>query len=89
MAVELIAKGVPSSHPCFSIVKAIRQMINQPWNVHVTHSFREANRAADWLASYAFNFPLGVHQLHSPPRGIVSILRDDVVGVAFYRNSSL
>ncbi|KAJ1398438.1 Ribonuclease H domain [Sesbania bispinosa] len=88
-ALDLIHKGVDSHHPCASIIRAISSLLNKDWTVKISHEFREGNRAADWLAEYAFNFSLGYHFLSDPPLGICPILRDDIVGVAFYRGSCL
>ncbi|KAJ1396695.1 Ribonuclease H domain [Sesbania bispinosa] len=88
-AVSLALNGCSNNHPCFPIVSEIRNLEAGPWQVHISHNFREANRAADWLASHAFNFPIGLHAVHDPPSQLIPILRDDIVGVAFLRNSPL
>ncbi|KAJ1421650.1 Ribonuclease H-like superfamily [Sesbania bispinosa] len=54
-------------------------------NFDHTHTFREGNRAADWLASYALQFDIGVHHLIYPRAQVVQLLKDDISGVYFYR----
>ncbi|KAJ1385721.1 Ribonuclease H domain [Sesbania bispinosa] len=88
-AVTLIHKGVSTSHPCWSIIQAIKVLLLKYPNTRISHVFREGNRAADWLVDFAFNFTLGFHPVSSPPSGIIPILRDDSVGVAFHHRSVL
>ena len=47
--------------------------------------YREANAAADFLATYSLAFPVGLHYLQSPPLNLLNILNNDVSGVAHSR----
>ncbi|KAJ1428155.1 Ribonuclease H-like superfamily [Sesbania bispinosa] len=88
-AVSLAMNGCSNNHPCYPIVSEIHNLLAGPWQVQISHNFREANRAADCLASHAFHFPIGLHVVHNPPSQLISILRDDIVGVTFLHNSPL
>ncbi|KAJ1411278.1 Ribonuclease H superfamily [Sesbania bispinosa] len=76
IAVKLIQESFPPSHPCRPLISAISLLKGQ-WEVIITHTYREANTAADWMANYAFNFPYGIHILDTPPVGISNLLRAD------------
>ncbi|KAL9462413.1 hypothetical protein AB3S75_000421 [Citrus x aurantiifolia] len=68
-----------------TLIKAIRKLLEQDWIVQLEHVYREANCAADFLATYSLNSPIGLHVLLSPPPGIVGILCKDAYGIAHSR----
>ena len=37
----------------FALIRSIKQMLLRDWNVQIVHCYREANRVADFMASYA------------------------------------
>ena len=49
------------------------------------HVYKEANSAADFLASYSLITPIGLHVLLSPPLAIFSLLCNDTYGIAHSR----
>ena len=55
----------------------------------IQYVFREANRAADFMATKGHEVDLGVCFFEVPPLGLGSLLTDDMVGVAFPRLFSL
>ncbi|XP_074318679.1 uncharacterized protein LOC141655501 [Silene latifolia] len=55
------------------------------WTVKVEHVFREANRATDWLANAGVHSSTSSTMFDSPPSELRTILREDVLGVAFPR----
>lgn len=65
------------------LVKSIKALLAQNWQVSVHHIYREANFAADFLATFALSLPLGLHSLLSPPPGVEFWLRSDSLGTAF------
>lgn len=79
MLMVLCSRGCKScmlspSHHCFALVKAIRGMLNADWSVQITHTYRETNTVADWLASYAFSYPIGVHRICRPTPKCIPLL---------------
>ncbi|KAL9457182.1 hypothetical protein AB3S75_006260 [Citrus x aurantiifolia] len=68
-----------------SLILAIRELISRDWVVKVNHIYREANIAADFLASFSLSCPLGLQVLTVAPPNLQSILRNDVSGVAHSR----
>ncbi|KAH9673090.1 reverse transcriptase domain-containing protein [Citrus sinensis] len=54
-------------------------------SVSVHHVYREANFAADFMASHALTLPLGIHYFTIPPLGVKTWLRNAGLGTAFPR----
>ncbi|CAN1188183.1 Putative ribonuclease H protein At1g65750 [Linum perenne] len=46
-------------------VAALRKLLEGDWEVTITHTYREGNSAADYLADLRHQFPLGVHPISS------------------------
>ena len=87
LVVRFLKEGVPDHHPHAAIIANCRRLIQQPWHVHVTHTYRECNRVADWLANLSFNLSPGLHILSSPPLGCMNLLLADVSGVCTPRRT--
>ncbi|CAN0878493.1 hypothetical protein LINGRAHAP2_LOCUS12509 [Linum grandiflorum] len=49
--------------------------------VHLSHSYREANYIADYLANLGHSFPYGMHIFDSPNQGLSHCLHYDPIGV--------
>ena len=61
-----------------TLIRRIREFKNMNWHVQINHTWREGNRAADWLANFsltlnAFDF----HVIETPPRELQNIIFDD------------
>ena len=63
-----------------SLVSVAQDLIRKDWSCQFRHVFREANRVADALADLAFQFPLGLSVLSSPPPVVAKALLDDARG---------
>ncbi|KAL9411534.1 hypothetical protein AB3S75_045186 [Citrus x aurantiifolia] len=68
-----------------SLILAIRELLSREWVVKVNHIYREANIAADFLASFSLSFPLGLQLLTVAPPNLQRILHNDMSGVAHSR----
>ncbi|KAJ1415896.1 Small GTPase superfamily [Sesbania bispinosa] len=79
VAVKLLQDGFPPTHPCKALLSAILNLMEDHWQVIITHTYREANIVADWLANSTYNYPHGTHILEHPPRGILDLLRVDAL----------
>lgn len=70
------------------LVQDISTFITSFTHVVINHTFRQGNRAADWLAKFA----LSVHSTHVwhvvPPRDLFPFLFDDNLGRALERRAS-
>lgn len=64
-----------------NIMALIRRIMNEDWNVNMTHTYREANQRADWLAHWSIENDLGYKEWHQIPSGISSLLLSDAMGI--------
>ncbi|KAH9673337.1 reverse transcriptase domain-containing protein [Citrus sinensis] len=78
---QLVSKQVVVPNEFYALVVAIREIISRNWQVSITHIYREANSAADFMANMAHSYPHGLHLFSSPPVGIYSIIVQDLYGV--------
>ncbi|KAH9660960.1 putative ribonuclease H protein [Citrus sinensis] len=79
---KLISNSNPPINEPFTLIQEIQALLRRDWLTKVEHIYREANEAADFLASYNFSFSLGLHCFHSIPPNMLSILINDDHGVA-------
>ncbi|KAH9716124.1 reverse transcriptase domain-containing protein [Citrus sinensis] len=83
--VHLVTMASVPDNENATLIKAIRDLLERDWSVQLKHVYREANYAADFLASYSLNSPIGFHVLLSPPPEIVGLICKDAYGVAHSR----
>ncbi|CAN1141458.1 hypothetical protein LINPERPRIM_LOCUS25507, partial [Linum perenne] len=62
-----------------------RNLCKRGWEVRVRHIFREANKAADFLASYGYNFLFGIHIFPLSDCNLGHILRYDCLSISELR----
>ncbi|KAH9793075.1 putative ribonuclease H protein [Citrus sinensis] len=67
------------------LIRTIKDYLKMDWQVSISHIYREANFAADYMASLAFSIPLGLTIYHTPPLGISPFLFKNAYGVAHSR----
>ncbi|KAI9096325.1 hypothetical protein K1719_026044 [Acacia pycnantha] len=72
------------NHGCQSIVRRFGGF-GSDWRVAITHIYREGNRCADFLATYALDLDRGFHSLEEPPEAMRGILHTDARGVGSVR----
>ncbi|CAI0380428.1 unnamed protein product [Linum tenue] len=65
----------------FSLISEIRRRLQRDWTVRIDHIFREANFAADHLASIGHSETIGVHVMASPCTSLLYWLFFDRVGI--------
>ncbi|CAN1189942.1 hypothetical protein LINPERHAP2_LOCUS40194, partial [Linum perenne] len=56
-------------------------LLERDWEVTITHTYREGNSTADYLASFCHQFPLGVHPISIHDCNLNYFLRRDCIGV--------
>ena len=66
----------------FTLIQAIKNLLRCDYLIKVEHIYREDKAAVNFLASYSFSFPLGLHCFQAIPSNLISILNNDVYGVA-------
>ena len=60
---------MPGAH--FSLITAIKELMNRQWIITIKHIYWEANFTADSMAKLAGSLPLGLHVFENPLRGLV------------------
>jgi hypothetical protein len=68
-----------------ALMKQIKRLLEGPWEVHIVHVFREANRCADMLANIGCEGIEGIEFFEEPPTRVRQIVDDDIRGVSFPR----
>ncbi|KAF7826966.1 putative ribonuclease H protein At1g65750 family [Senna tora] len=81
VACEMIKAPIVDTHPCSALIRGIHSRCNGVREVVFRHVYREANRAADAMPSYAYRMNRGLMFHSSPPAEVVSVLNDDMLGV--------
>ncbi|CAN1142230.1 Putative ribonuclease H protein At1g65750 [Linum perenne] len=85
-AVLLIrAEGAPS-HQHTSEIIAIKNWTDRDWQVEFHHIYREANGAADFLATLGHHFAIGVHIIPTSDCNLGYFLRKDCMRIAELRS---
>ena len=59
-ALQLIHNSPNRSHPYAAAIRLVKEYLDKPWEVHLSHVSREANKVADGLASHGHKLDLGV-----------------------------
>ncbi|CAL1373626.1 unnamed protein product [Linum trigynum] len=85
MAIQLIKDRQNPIHPYAGILLSIRRRFAQDWLVNIVHTYREGNRAADWLSKHSLVYPYSVRELVDPPRDLYRVLQEDNQGISFER----
>ena len=81
---SLIQKDFIERHPFAFIIKHVCDLLSRDWQVHISHIFHEANKAADFLANIGHSVQLSVCFYDLIPNSLASLLKDDAVSVSFY-----
>ncbi|KAF7842172.1 putative non-LTR retroelement reverse transcriptase [Senna tora] len=82
---QLVSGQHDRLHPHMPTVFMIHQLLARQWDVRVHHVLREANRVADFLASYAPRDSLKLLRLSFPPHAILPLLNVDPSGIGVVR----
>ena len=69
-ALSLIQKDSTERHPFASVIKRVRELLRRDYMVQISHIFREANRAVDFLANIGHLIQLGVCFYDFAPNGL-------------------
>lgn len=86
VVVRLLEGEPPANSPFIHIIRKCNALIqNHEWMVRVEHCYREANRAADWLANFGVELVEKFVLLEAVPSDLRNILLEDLGGVAWPR----
>ncbi|CAN1177924.1 Putative ribonuclease H protein At1g65750 [Linum perenne] len=83
--VAMLQAGAHSVHKHVALVAEFLKIRARPWEISLTHIFREANCSADYLANLGHSFWFGFHVFYYPISSLADWLRYDLVGVALPR----
>ena len=77
--VDMITENCNFSGMTPTMVRHIRHLLSLSWTVKITHTWREGNRSADWLANFSISIDfLDFRILETPPSQLQSLLFDDI-----------
>ena len=86
VVVRMLVEDPPASSPFIQIIRKCHAFIKRDgWEVKITHCYREANRAADWLANYGVLNHQSVALLEAVPKDLHAVLLEDLGGVSWPR----
>ncbi|CAN0916842.1 Putative ribonuclease H protein At1g65750 [Linum grandiflorum] len=84
-AIAIFANASDLDHQHAALVMQFKELCSRQWEVHLSHIYREANYAADYLANLGHSFIYGLHFLDLPDRGLSHWLHYDLIGVSLPR----
>ena len=86
VVVRLLLEAFPANSPYIHIIRKCKALICRPeWKVTVSHCYREANRAADWLANFGVSLDQRLLVLEAVPGDLQTVLLEDLRGLAHAR----
>lgn len=84
-AINLIQAPLNAWHVYATIIRNVKDLLNLPWNVQLTHTLREANACADFLAKHGAIHDSSWCILENPIPGLEDLLLADASRVQFLR----
>lgn len=83
---KIVADGLNSgsigSSSGWSLIRRIRSLISEDWNIKIVHIYRESNKGVDFLANIGCNLDsIQVVYVHPPPR-LFQLLVSDTMRVS-------
>ncbi|CAN1841742.1 Putative ribonuclease H protein At1g65750 [Linum perenne] len=72
-AVSILQKGVGERHQHAALVAEFHELSLREWELSLSHVYREANCAADYLANFGHSFSVGMYLFHSPDAFVGSL----------------
>ena len=80
--IQLVLSDKVGGEGTFSIMAEIRKLLSEDRFTKFTHTYREGNRCADWLANWSCVQELGYKEWMNMPHGIGNLLLSDALGVS-------
>jgi len=84
-AIHLIQARLNAWHVYATIIRNVKDLFNLPWNVQLTHTLREANMYADFLAKHGAIHDSSWCSLDNPIPDLEDLLLVDASRVQFLR----
>ena len=89
IAIGWVLDGLEANHPSYGLVESCRGLMQRDWEIVLSHTCRQGNRVAHWLANFSLDFELGPSIVTDPPDCIRKIQFEDACGVTSPRVISL
>lgn len=80
--IQLVLSDKVGGEGTYSIMAEIRKLLTEDRFMNLTHTYREGNRCADWLANWSCDHELGYKDWMNMPPGIGNLLLGDALGVS-------
>ena len=74
----MISKQAVVPNAFYTLVVAIRELLSKNWHVSITHIYREANSAADFMTNMTYSVSFGLHLFPNLHVGIYFIISQDM-----------
>ncbi|CAN0876421.1 Putative ribonuclease H protein At1g65750 [Linum grandiflorum] len=84
-AIAILEKNSSLNHQHTILAMQFQELCSRNWGVHISHIYREANNAADYLANLGHSFDFGLHLLEYPDRGLSHWFNYHLIGVSLSR----
>ncbi|CAN0914181.1 Putative ribonuclease H protein At1g65750 [Linum grandiflorum] len=68
--IAIFGNASDPDHQLVALIMHFNELCSRQWEVHLSHIYREANYAADYLANLGHSFTYGLHFLDLPDRGL-------------------
>ncbi|CAI0550119.1 unnamed protein product [Linum tenue] len=81
-AIRMITIGEEQQQRYYTIIRQLRDLINRNWEVQVSHTFREGNKTADFLANKGHSVSIGCHFVGISDPGLSFWILYDTMGIA-------
>ncbi|CAN1785138.1 hypothetical protein LINPERHAP1_LOCUS16780, partial [Linum perenne] len=78
--------GYEGRHQHVLEVARFKELRDRDWNLVVQHTYSEGNKAADYLASIGYGYPVGSHTVLSSDCNLGHFLRYDCLGITERRS---
>ncbi|CAN1175315.1 Putative ribonuclease H protein At1g65750 [Linum perenne] len=82
VAVALLEADGEITHQHAAEIYQFRELLKRDWCIQVRHIYREANKAADFLAGRGHSLGLGNHTIPTSDRALGFYLRYDCIGIS-------
>lgn len=84
-ALSLIQDPTPRPLIYSGIIDDIKELLSRDWLVSLTHTYREGNQCADYMAKFGANFMDCTKTFSEPPSCLHSLLKSDATGIQYTR----
>lgn len=84
-AISLVKMGDVKSHPLGGLIQDCKVLIGRFWDCQISHTFREGNTSADFLAGLGSAQSERCIYWVNPPQELCPIVFADMVGTSFLR----